>query len=417
MVTDTEACPSPLDSGAPYDPEPVNPLRPRPASFQGPIAAPGGGSVITTRTDRAAPMSPECEGSAVAQPVYEAVPPPPPPPPPEPMIGEGGDEESYGGPRRPTRAGAVRGSRVMATPAVAAAGPGLGSVQLWTAANGTLSTMAFQAIVGECGANWGGLTSDCAAAVKSGTGAFAVVPTAARDEFAFLFQQDCPADRSAEQCLQKMEANRLFRSLARAKLDPQPTTMKEGVRTRFTARLRDSGTIRGLSGVATNEGSEGEAAGPGQTRLQTLIPYAQRMCFGLTSEDPAKATIEVIADAGAVVEQGKLCMDMNAAGDTKYEPSWWVTPTSGDDLRLLLDAEYVVRGAKHVFRFQPRPIVVDVTPAPGLWDQVDAFVRRATGTVNLAVGLAQALGALFAAIAGWALWTWFKRKQPAGGPG
>jgi hypothetical protein len=281
----------------------------------------------------------------------------------------------------------------------------------WLGANDTLSTLGFEAIVQECEANWGGLTADCAAAVQSGTGAFAIVPAKARNEFAFLFQQNCPADQAAEQCLPKMQSNRLFRSLARAKLEPQPTKMNEGVRTRFTARLRDNGSIRGLSGVATNEGVEEDATAPERPRLQTLIPYSRHMCFGLTSEDPDKAKIEPIAGQGAVIDGGKLCMDVNVTGAIKYEPSWWVTPLARENLRLLLDADYDVQGNKQVFHFQPRPIIVEVVPKPGWWDRIDKFLERATGTANLATALAKAIGALFAAIAGWGIWAWWKRSR------
>ena len=83
-------------------------------------------------------------------------------------------------------------------------------------------------------------------------------------------------------------------------------------------------------------------------------------------------------------------------------------PLSGDDLELHLTIEHYVGREKRNYPQEPWPIVVDVIPKPGFWERLDAFLEHATGTANLATGLAKALGALFAAIAGWAVWSWRK---------
>jgi len=293
----------------------------------------------------------------------------------------------------------------------------LAAVHPWYSRNGTLTRRALDAIVNECAASGDGLTSDCRDAVNEGDGNFQLVPADARREFVKLFDDSCPANVLPEACFRKMRSLRLFRALARARLDPQPLTMNEGVRTRFTARLRDSGMVQGVPGARTDLGIERDSSAPGGQRTVEVIPYSEHMCFRLTAEDPNKARIEPVPAQGASIVGDKLCMDMNEGGaEIKYEPSWFVTPLSGNDLNLLLDAEYDVEGVKRLFQFQPRPIKVDVIPKPGFWDRLDAFLERATGTANLATGLAKAIGTLIAVVAAWGIWGWFKRKRSGAPP-
>jgi hypothetical protein len=215
-------------------------------------------------------------------------------------------------------------------------------------------------------------------------------------------------------CVEAIEANNVFRSLPRGRLDPHPATLKEGVRTLFTAFVRDPGELEGRAGLPTDVAFEPAPAAPGGQRRVTVIPYSERMCFRLSVEDPKMARIEPVQRPGATIEQGRVCMNIaRGGGGIKFDPRWWVTPLIGDDLRLYLDAEHFVGNQRRSFPNEPRPLVIKVIPKPGLWERIDTAIRRMTATVNLAVGLAQALALLFTTIAGWALWSWLKGRRAA----
>lgn len=345
------------------------------------------------------------------------MPPPPPPPPPHPYYHCCGDdvEPAAGSPARRTlpiyRASLTR-FRATAALGDGAGNSPLGRVTLWLTHNEALGRGALEAIVGECQSSLGGLTSDCRDSVSEGAGNFRIVPPKARAEFVKMFDDVCQPGRGAEVCLQKIREQRTLRSLARARLDPQPLTMNEGVRIKFTARLRDSGRIMGVAGGQTDQGVERDSSAPGGHRTVAAIPYSEHMCFILSADDPDNVKIEPAPPKGATLDGDKQCMDVAEGGaEIKYEPSWFVTPQSGDDLKLLLNTEYEVERVKLNLHFQPRPILVDVIPKPSIWDWIDAFLKRATVTTKLAIGLATAIGALFTAIAGWKIWGWIKRRR------
>jgi len=207
----------------------------------------------------------------------------------------------------------------------------------------------------------------------------------------------------------------MFRALPRGGLRMSPMKMDEGKRTLFTAQIRDSGEIEGHAGLSSNVGFEPDAAHPGQERRIDVVPYSPKMCFSLKSDDPKKAKIEPQPGEGRTIElPARVCMTADAGMSAiKYDPSWWVTPLSGNDLNLYLDIEHYVGSQKQNFPQEPRPLVIDVIPKPGFWDKLDAFLERATGTANLATGLAKAIGALITAILGWGIWTLFKRRRSA----
>ena len=284
----------------------------------------------------------------------------------------------------------------------------LDAVEVWQSTHGSLTRRALAAILDECAANWDGATPDCQAAVRAGSGNFSVVPSSARGEFAFLYQESCPPELSEAACVQGIAANNVFRSLPRGRLDPTPLKMNEGKRTLFTLYIRDSGAVQGLAAQRTDIGTETDPANPGTTRRVTVIPYTSRMCFTLAAKD-SKARIEPEQRPNVRIEQGRVCMNVaQGGGSIKYDPRWWVTPLSGDKLRLYLEAEHIVGGERRPFPTEPQPILISVIPKPGAWDKLDSNIRRATGTVNLAIGLADALKTLFAIIAAWGIWSWRK---------
>ncbi len=293
----------------------------------------------------------------------------------------------------------------------------IATVGAWHSANGALTRAALNSIIKECNANWGGVGSECGAAARQGAGAFRTVPESARAEFAFLAEDSCPPDRAQSACLDRIELNRVLRSLPRGRLEPKPLQMKEGVRTRFTAFIVDRGHMQGLPGVPTDIGIQRDPASPGVQKQVSLIPISARMCFRLTADDATKVQIDPVSQPDVVVERGRICMDVaEGGGGLKFDPSWDVTPKTGDDLRLYLDTDHIVGSESRNFPHEPRPLIIDVIPKPSLWDRIDAFFKRAKETVDLATGLALAIGAFFAAIAGWAVWSWF-RKKPAQIPG
>ena len=320
-------------------------------------------------------------------------------------------EYAGGASPRIRRAGQIYRAETSARPGTRGALAGairLDAIQVWQSTNGSLTRRALISILEECAANWDGATPDCQAAVRAGSGNFSVVPESARREFAFLYQDSCPPELAAAACVQAVATNNVFRSLPRGRLDPTPMEMKEGARTLFTVFIRDSGGVRGLPGEGTDVGVESDRATPGTQRRVTVIPYSSRMCFSLTAKD-SKVRIEPEQHRNARIEQGRVCMSVvQGGGGIKYDPRWWVTPLSGEKLRLYLEAEHFVGNERRPFPTEPQPIVVAVVPKPGAWDKLDSAIRRATGTVNLAIGLADALKSLFAIVAAWGIWSWRK---------
>jgi hypothetical protein len=346
------------------------------------------------------------------EPVPEPAPPAPPPPPvPEPMLppqlppeppvaGEGilvtGARPRVLASAAPTLATPVSAT-VSATPAPAPEPP---AVISWLTSTGTLTSKALQALIGHCVRLEGELTAECQGAAASGEGGFAAVPKDARDEFSLLLD-GCRALRRGRSCAEGMAMEREFRALPRGRLDPQPLTMQEGVRTTFIARIIYEGdrTGGGRPGVPIGET---RPSGTGGSSQSTVVPFSGKMCFSL-SADAADFLIRQL---------GELCPEISEGGSrVKYDPQWEVTPLRAGTLELKLKTELFVGSEKKEFRHEPYPLRIEVKPKALLWDRIDAMLARATGTINLATKLATALGALFTAVAAWGIWTWFKKRK------
>lgn len=372
----------------------------------------------------AAPMGPPLDGPPRAERdgYYESAPPPAanggggdyPSDPPPAMNGERDDyfwAFARSSAARPpiARLAAYRGLRAPASPG--AASVDLAAVRVWQTTNGALTGSALIAILEQCMAALGEMGPECLAVVHAGAGDFSAVPESARREFAQMYRESCPRGSSGDACVEKLQNAAMFRALPRGGLLLSPLKMDEGKRSVFTAQIRDSGEIEGRPGLPSDVGFEPDPARPGQERRITVAPYSPEMCFVLKADDPDKAKIEPRPGDGRTVKPpARVCMKAaDGMGAIKYDPSWWVTPLSGDDLNLSLNIEHFDdRGMVRDFPQEPRPIVIDVNPEPGWWDRIDAFLERATGTANLATGLAKAIGALIAAITAWGIWSWLK---------
>jgi hypothetical protein len=284
----------------------------------------------------------------------------------------------------------------------ASANPQLGAIRSWLTPTGTITRAAMEAMIHECVRLDGRMTADCQGAVRAGEGGFRSAPEEARTEFSFLLNT-CLGARPGEDCAQVVALNREFRALPRGRLEPRPLTMLEGERSLFTARIVDDPRIQGRPGLPIEDSSAGAEDAAGANSSQSVIPFSRRMCFNLTAVNPEDFRIERIGDR---------CMNVrDGGGAVKYDPQWYVTPLRSGRRELLLVTELYVNNLRRDFRHQPYPLPITVTPKPSLWDRVDATIRRITGTVNLAVGLAEALGSLFVAIAGWSLWSWFRKRS------
>lgn len=350
------------------------------------------------------PIPPE---PPVPEPVPEPAPIPPPPPPSQPtQPRESSPQVSpVGSPRQVAHArpriiigtAPTFATRVSATAAPVSEPP---SVTSWLMPTGTLTLKALQALIAQCERLEGELTAECQGAVASGEGGFGAVPREARNEFMLLLD-GCRTLRQGRSCAQGMAMEREFRALPRGRLDPQPLTMQEDVRTTFIARIVYDGdrTGGGRPGVPIGETRPSATGGSGQS---TIVPFSGQMCFSL-SADPADFLIRQI---------GEPCPQISEGGSrVKYDPQWEVTPLRAGTLELKLKTELFVGEEKKEFRHEPYPLKIEVKPKASPWDRIDAMLARATGTVNLATKLAVALGALFTAVAGWAIWTLFKKRR------
>lgn len=320
------------------------------------------------------------------------VPPEPPvPPPPMPPLPNGS------GGRPGPRVGAAPPSATLAQTAPPAEPP---AVTGWLTPTGTLTSRALQALIGNCLRLEGELTAECQGAVAAGEGGFAAVPQDARSEFSLLLT-GCRTLRQGRSCAEAVAREREFRALPRGRLDPQPLKMREDVKTTFIARIIYEGdrTGGGRPGVAIGETRPPGTGGSGQS---TVVPFSGRMCFTLSAD----------AKDFLIRQIGEPCPEINEAGSrVKYDPQWEVTPLRAGKLELKLKTELYVNDEKKEFRHEPYPLIIDVAPKPSLWDKLDSTIKRATGTVNLAVGLVEAIGALIAAVAGLGIWAWFRKRK------
>jgi hypothetical protein len=290
------------------------------------------------------------------------------------------------------------------TAAIVRPAPSMSAVRAWLTPTGTLTAVALAAMKGECVRLEGELTAECQSAAVAGVGGFGAAPKDARDEFSFLLDS-CRGAAPSDSCSEIIGLEREFRALRRGRLDPQPRTMREDERTRFTAFIFEEGDPRQGGGPGRPIGG---AAGDGKSAGgEIVIPFSRRMCFGLTA-DAKDFHIEPVGDP---------CMNILAGGGrVRFNPQWDVTPLRAGTLELRLVTELFVNAEKREFRHEPYPLLIEVTPKPSLWDRIDNAIKRATGTVNLAVGLAEAIGTLFTVIAGWAIWSYFKRRRRSGKP-
>jgi hypothetical protein len=341
-------------------------------------------------------------GLALMGPTAAPVPPPPPPPPPPPLPlppPPPVPPPRADGHADPGRVRIVPPRQVGAAPAAPPPARALAAVRTWLTPNATLTSSALAAMEDACIRQEGELTAECQAPVAAGDGEFAAAPEDARAEFSLLLTS-CRTLRRGRTCAETVALEREFRALPRGRLDPQPLKMREDVKTTFIARiLYDERSGGGRAGVPIGEAGA-QAGGTGGTA--TVIPYSGQMCFSLTA-DPADFLIHQI---------GERCPEINEGGGrVKYDPQWEVTPLRAGKLELKLATELYVNKEKKEYRHEPYPLLIDVAPKPSLWDRIDATIKRATGTVNLAVGLAEALGALFAAIGAWGIWTLLKKRR------
>jgi hypothetical protein len=286
-------------------------------------------------------------------------------------------------------------------PSRGTAGAQLGAIRL--TATGTITLTAMQAMVRECIRLQGRVTTECDSAVQAGEGGFRSAPQDARREFSFLLR-GCAGAQPDDDCMRIIARDREFRDLPRGRLVPSPLTMQEGERVLFTARVVQDSRIQGRPGRVIEESESGPSEGsiepnPGQS----VIPFSHRMCFNLAAINPGDFLIE---------PPNRHCLNIRGGGGAvKFDPQWYVTPLRSGRVGLLLVTELYVGGEKRHFRHEPYPLPITVTPKPSLWDRIDNTIRRITATVNLAVGLAEALGALFTAIAAWAIWAWLRRRR------
>jgi hypothetical protein len=294
-------------------------------------------------------------------------------------------------------------------------GVGLANVRPWQTMNGSLAPRALVAILEQCVASLSEVGPDCLAAVRAGTGEFSAVPEAARREFAEIYKDSCSANVSEDACVEKLQNAAMFRALPRGGLQLSPLKMDEGKRTLFTALIRDSGEIEGQAGLSTNIGFEPNAEHSGQMHRITVVPYSPKMCFDLRADDPSKVRIEPQPGERRTIEQQtRICMtEADEMGAVKYDPSWWVTPLNGDDIKLYLTIEHYVGAVKRDFPQEPWPIVVDVIPKPTWWDRINAFFKHGKEAADNATAFAKALGALFTTVAAWGIWSLFKKWKTA----
>jgi hypothetical protein len=366
-----------------------------------------GSIILATEPCPAAPTANGHGGDAEA-------PPPPPPPPPEPE--RDGEEWEDGRPSPP--GGRPYGptasiSRETSLPGLYQRRYSLASVRYWQTSNGALGGQALIAILEQCVADFGGVGPECLAAVGAGNNDFSVVPASARSEFAQIYRSSCQAGRSEAACVAQLQKTSAFRALPRGGLTLGPNVMHEKVRTLFTAQIRDSGAVEGRAGLPTSVGFEPDPERPGEERRIEVVPFSLEMCFVLTPDDPALASVEAQPGEGRKVgPPNRVCMTANdGIGASKFDPSWWVTPLTGQDFGLKLDLEHYVGAMKQTYPQEPRPIPIDVIPAKTAWEKLDAWLAQATGTANLATKLATAIGALIAAVMAWKIWATTKRRR------
>lgn len=302
------------------------------------------------------------------------------------------------------------------TASVGSQGFDLTAIKVWQTTNGALTGSALIAILKQCMVVLGEVGPECLAAVRAGAGEFAAVPENARRELVQMYRGSHSCRTGGDACVEELQNAAKFRALPRGGLLLSPLKMKKGKRSLFTATIRDSGEIEGRPGRPSDFGIESVPGRPGQEREITVAPYSPEMCFVLKSDDPTKAVIEPRpGDRRTVKLPSRVCMKAaDGMGAIKYDPSWWVTPLSSGKLNLSLDIEHFDdRGRMQNFPQEPRPIEIEVM---GWWDELDAFLERATGTANLATALAKAIGALFTAIAAWGIWKLFKRRRSGDAP-
>ena len=336
----------------------------------------------------------------------------PPPPPPPPRAERDGEEWEGGRPSRPGGPTASIGWDT-SLPGLHERRYSLASVRYWQTTNGALGAQALIAILEQCVAEFGGVGPECLAAVQSGDDGFSVVPDNARLEFAQIYRTSCQAGRSEAACVAQLQRTSAFRALPRGGLTLGPIIMHENVRTLFTAQIRDSGAIEGRAGQPTSVGYEADPDRPGEERRIEVVPFSLDMCFRLTPDDPALAKVEAQPGEGRKIgPPNRVCMTANdGIGASKFDPSWWVTPLTGQDFGLKLDLEHFVGAMKQTYPQEPRPIPIDVIPAKTAWEKFDAWLAKATGTANLATKLATAIGALIAAVMAWKIWAVSKRRR------
>ena len=282
------------------------------------------------------------------------------------------------------------------------------AVTSWLTPTGTLTSRALQALIGHCLGLEGELSAECQAAVAAGEGPFAAVPEEARSEFSLLLT-GCRTLRQGRTCAEAVAREREFRALPRGRLDPQPLTMREGVKTTFIARIIYEGDRAGGGRPGVPIG-ETRPPGTGGSSQSTVVPFSGKMCFTL-SADPADFLIRQIGEPCPEIAEG--------SSRVKYDPQWEVTPLRAGTLELKLKTELYVRSEKKEFRHEPYPLKIEVEAKDSAWDRVDSTLERATGTVGQATKLAAALGALFTAVAAWGIWAWLRkrrRRQPADPP-
>jgi hypothetical protein len=270
----------------------------------------------------------------------------------------------------------------------------------WLFEDRTLLSDALERLVAECRRQRGRVTyEECAAAARAGNGGFAGVPAGAIDEFVFLAER-CAGIRDEQECIGVMRMEREYRALNRGRLDPGPLAMAQGKRVLFTAKIRYDETIQGRPGAQIGgEGGSGAGVSPG-TPAGTIIPYTHEMCFTLKAEQDDAFAIERVTPA---------CTKAQPGGRVLFDPQWWVTPQRSGRLGLVLVTELVVNGHKRDYPHDPTPLIVEVTPAPDWLDWVNDKVDRLTDAFNRATALAKAIGAFFAAVGAWGIWSLFRR--------
>ena len=272
----------------------------------------------------------------------------------------------------------------------------------WLTPTGTVTQLALEALMQECIRLDGAVTAECQAAVTSAEGGFQLAPEDVRREFTLLLNA-CGGGRPGEDCAGAVALEREFRALPRGQLDPQPRTMVEGEETVFTAFITDTLTPdqAGRPGVAIGAPGVEGGSGPGSGPAVAILPYSRQMCFRLTA-NPRDFLIDPAND---------VCPGILAGGTVRYNPQWTVTPQRPGDLKLFLMTRIYINSIAHDYPHRPYPLLIDVRRARSWWDWFDGIIERAIRTVNSMTALAKALGSLFAVVAGWGLWSWFKRRR------